>query len=105
MGSAARAQDEARCCPEFLARQAARVAGLVGRALRSQRGARPQQRRTKPQFCPCYASFLSPLFTSSRLVPKSLNRAAAALRPGRAVIEPPGAVQAPVWYKPDIGNL
>jgi len=39
--------------------------------------------------------FLLP--TSSMLVPKSLNIAAAALRPGKPVIEPPGGVQAPVW--------
>ena len=39
--------------------------------------------------------FLLP--TSSMLVPKSLNIAAAAFRPGKPVMEPPGGVHAPVW--------
>jgi len=35
--------------------------------------------------------------TSSMLVPKSLSTAAAVLRPGTPVMEPPGGVHAPVW--------
>lgn len=53
-----------------------------------------------------YAFLLSGLLaTSSMLVPKSFSIVAAALRPGIAVIEPPGGVQAPVWYKPGMGSL
>lgn len=43
--------------------------------------------------------------TASILVPRSFKRTAAAFRPGYPVIDPPGGVHAPVWYRPAIGSL
>lgn len=66
---------------------------------RKRAGSRKQQ--SKHLYCgvaahsslPCLHAFFT---TSSMLVPNSFSIAAAALRPGKPVIEPPGAVHAPV---------
>ena len=43
------------------------------------------------------------LMAWSRLEPRSSRRIAAQLRPGRPETDPPGCVQAPVWYRPATG--
>jgi len=65
---------------------------LGGCLLRFRSEAKEQQQHENAQIS--LHDFLLP--TSSMLVPRSLKMAAAALRPGKPVMEPPGGVHAPV---------